>query len=61
MPKGGAKTLKHSYLMNKNILKKVALSCCLALVSTHVMAQKSVDQMSEAFNNFTTKLLKTSR
>lgn len=58
MPKGGAQTLKHSYLMNKNILKKLALSCCLALASTHVMAQKSVDQMSEAFNNFTTKLLK---
>lgn len=58
MPKGGAKTLKHSYLMNKNILKKLALSCCLALAATQVMAQKSVNQMSEAFNDFTTKLLK---
>ena len=58
MPKGGAKTLKYSYLMNKNILKKLALSCCLALAATQVMAQKSVNQMSEAFNDFTTKLLK---
>lgn len=58
MPKDSAQTPKHSYLMNKNILKKLALSCCLALASTHVMAQKSVDQMSEAFNHFTTKLLK---
>lgn len=58
MPKGGAQTLKHSYLMNKNILKKLALSCCLALAATQVMAQKSVNQMSEAFNDFTTKLLK---
>lgn len=58
MPKGGAQTLKHSYLMNKNILKKLALSCCLVLAATQVMAQKSVNQMSEAFNDFTTKLLK---